>query len=179
MYTGAQCFWSEVFVTVHTSARWVTAATPTSSQGVKTNFIKRSQARGPTMGEVINQRWNHCHGMCGAVGGFFGEASQKMTHAFPDSLVRFPCLHTPPSSGMSIGEKMSVVGQERVVWLLLTEGLILGRTQTNTHATHITAGKPRQAIDDTAGLYARKISDYSHAEIHTHARTIKGTHTHT
>lgn len=86
---------------------------PTSSLGVKTNLIKRSDAQRPTIWEAINQRCN-CHGMRGMVGGWLGSASQKTTHAFPDLLAQFPPRLLLPHLERHISQrKMSVAADCR------------------------------------------------------------------
>lgn len=70
------------------------------SLGVKTFFIKRSQMLRPTIKRTIHQR-RSCHDMRGMVGDFFGNASQKMTHAFFQIFWCSSLTPPPPSSGSS------------------------------------------------------------------------------
>lgn len=96
---------------------------PTLSLGVKTNFIKRSQAQRPTIKRIINQRLS-CHGMHGTVGGVFGNASQKMTHAFFQI-----CRVQFPRAASSLIRKFTSVEETVRGWLLTVSTQKLRQTR--------------------------------------------------
>lgn len=150
------------------------AASPTSSPRVKTNFIKRSQARGPTIREVINQKQNSCHGVRDTVGGLVGKASQKMTHAFPDLLVQFPLVSS------SLIRNVGVIRENVIGGLFITGEQSIPRwAQTNIlhRAYAVPAGKLRRVINDTSAWIHASLT-HNHSEIHSRTCSIANTRTH-
>lgn len=150
-----------------TSVTWV------STVGVKTNVIKRSQAQGPTIAEVVNQMRNGCHGMRGVVGGLVGKASQKLTQAFPDLSVQFA---SPPS----LIRNVSNLSKCRAYSWSPTRNRYSDETKTTADFARFY--KYQLACWNMQWVthcgHATLIHEHNHSEIHsTHAVSV--THTHT